>query len=508
MSPGRSRRKEAPAGDALPRLADPFASVPRPVLTGVRGAVAAAHPLAVAAGQEMLQAGGSAVDAAVAAQAVLAVVAPDACGLGGDALALVRLPGGETVAINGAGATAAEPHQRATDAGATVTVPGIVDAWDQMAERWSRLPLSQVLAPATRLARSGIPMAPRLARAVADQHGRLLAGGARDWAIVAAAEGETVVQLELANLLDRIAKERAPAFYAGSVAEAVAAAAARQGGTLVPADLAAHRTIFAPPVTTTWRGMAVMTQPPMAQGILLSMALAGLERLGGLAPDLFDHAAVEMTEAAFAWRSHVGEGAALLDKPLAVDLGRAGGRGGPRAYLHTAGVATADRFGMCVSSLVSVFDDFGSGVFVPEGGFVLNNRAAGFTTAPNDAAPGKRPVHTLAPILVETPAGPLALATPGADGQVQTLLQVLAAAFVAGADLATAVARPRWRSEDGRLLVEAGHAGAERLAALGHRVDTLPLGHMKFGAVVAAGHLGGRPVALADFRRETWAGVA
>jgi gamma-glutamyltranspeptidase/glutathione hydrolase len=500
-------RVKPPIDIAAPRLADPFASVPRPVLAGVRGAVAAAHPLAVAAGQEMLQAGGSAVDAAIAAQAVLAVVAPDACGLGGDALALVRLPEGRTVAVNGAGASPMGFNTQASGAGATVTVPGIVDAWDQMAERWSRLPFATVLGPATRLARAGIPIAPRLARAVADQKSRLVSGGARDWAIVTGGEGAVVDQLQLASLLDRIAKERASAFYSGRVAEAIAAAAQHAGGALDAADLAAHRTVFTDPVTTTWRGMTVATQPPMAQGILLSMALDGLERLGPLSADTLEHAAVEVTEAAFGWRSHVGEGAALLEKPLAVDLTRAAGRGGPRAYLHTAGVATADRFGMCVSSLVSVFDDFGSGVFVPEGGFVLNNRAAGFTTAPNDAAPGKRPVHTLAPIMVEAPGGPLALATPGADGQVQTLLQVLLAAFVAGEDLASAVARPRWRSEDGRLLVEAGHPWAARLAALGHRVETLDLGHMKFGAVVAAGHLGGAPVALADFRRETWAGV-
>jgi hypothetical protein len=142
-----------------------------------------------------------------------------------------------------------------------------------------------------------------------------------------------------------------------------------------------------------------------------------LEGLGEAALANLDHAGIELTEAAFAFRDRVHEGTSLLAQPLRIDLSRASRRGGPRAYLHTAGVAAADRFGTVVSSLLSVFDDFGSGVFVPEGGFVLNNRAGGFTAAPNDARPGKRPVHTLAPMLIETERGALALATPGADGQ-------------------------------------------------------------------------------------------
>ena len=103
---------------------------------------------------------------------------------------------------------------------------------------------------------------------------------------------------------------------------------------------------------------------------------------------------------------------------------------------------------------MSVFDDFGSCVFVPELGFTLNNRAGGFTEGANAAAPGKRPVHTLAPAMVTTSQGVFALATPGADGQVQTLLQVLVAIHREQLDLARAIARPRWRSEDGALLIE------------------------------------------------------
>jgi gamma-glutamyltranspeptidase/glutathione hydrolase len=491
---------------SAPLVADSYSSRIRPVLAGSRGAIAAAHPLATAAGQEILCDGGSAVDAVVAAQAVLSVVSPDACGLGGDGFFLVRTSDGTTTAINGAGASPRGFAGPASDGGASVTTPGIVDAWDQMTERWGRLPLHRILAPAVRLARGGMLVTPGLARAVEAQRNRLVRGGAADWSLVAAEPGGRVVQLELANLLDRIAKERAAAFYFGAMADAVADAVARNGGTLDRADLAAHHTVFAHPVEIAWRGMRVMVQPPQSQGILLAMALKAMdERPAGSDAD---HAGVELTEAAFRCRDRVAEGASLLDEPLGFDPERAGRRGGPRAYLHTAGVAAADRHGMTVSSLASVFDDFGSGVFVPQGGFVLNNRCGGFTAGLNEPAPAKRPVHTLAPVLLETPAGPIGLSTPGADGQVQTLLQVLTAVFERGDDLATAIARPRWRSEDGTLLMESDHPLQEGLRGRGHRVEPMPPGHMKFGSVVAAGVIDGAPVAVSDWRREAWSGVA
>ncbi len=272
-------------------------------------------------------------------------------------------------------------------------------------------------------------------------------------------------------------------------------------------DLAAHRTVIAEPISVDLGPARLLVQPPSSQGVLLAMAAKALFALDALPPDRIDHAGVELTEASFGYRNRAGEGASLLDAPLDFQRDRASRRGGPRAYLHTAGVAAADRFGCCVSSLVSVFDDFGSGVFVPGGGFVLNNRAAGFTAAPNDAAPGKAPVHTLAPALLETPRGPLAFSTPGADGQVQTLLQILARILIEETDIAAAIDRPRWRSENGRLLVEASHPARELLSSLGHDVVEMPDGDMRAGAVTLAGVIDKAPIACADWRRRTWAGA-
>jgi gamma-glutamyltranspeptidase/glutathione hydrolase len=481
----------------------------RAVAVGARGAVAAGHPLAVGAAIETFSRGGNAVDAAVAAQAVVAVVLPDACGVGGDALALVRTPDGVVTAVNGAGPSAAADGWRAADdGGASVTVPGALDAWERLVEHWGRLRLATVVAPAVRIARVGFRLDPALASARSAQEPRLRRGGGTGWSVLETPVGQVVRQPELGDLLEAFGRDGAAILHGGTYAAAVARAVQRTGGDLSVDDLATPPATVARPLSTSWDGGVVHVQPPMSQGVLLAAALRWCDRAAAqVATGAVDHIAVEVTEAVFALRDRCAEGAALLAEPLAVDLVRAARRGGPRSYLHTTGVATADADGTVVSSLASVFDDFGSGTLVPEGGFVLNNRAGGFTAAPNDAAPAKRPVHTLAPALVERGGEVTALATPGADGQIQTLLQILARMRWAGADLADAIAAPRWRSEGGRLLIESGHEAADRLAAAGHELVAMPAGDGRAGAVVAAGLRDGFPVASGDWRRQVSTGV-
>ncbi len=479
----------------------------RPVLRGRFGAVAAAHPLAVAAGQELLTAGGSAADAAIAAQAALCVIMPDACGLGGDMLALVHSPGSNIQAINGTGCAPRALIRADDDGPHSVTVPGIVDAWCTLSRQYGQLPLARALAPAVRLAGAGLRVSAAFAATLRQHRERLLSGGAGSWVLFDAPAGALIRQPELAALLTRVGEEGRAAFYQGTSARHIVQTIGSLGGVLGEDDLANHATVVASPISTAWDGLTLSMQPPMTQGILLNMAVQAFCRLGALVPPIDDHAAIELTNAAFAYRDDVSTGAALLAHELPIDLARASNRGGPRAYLHTAGVACADAQGRVVSSLVSVFDDFGSCVFVPSLGLVLNNRAGGFTAGANAAAPGKRPVHTLAPCLLTTPEGVLALATPGADGQVQMLLQVLKGLQLQGLDLATAIARPRWRSEDGALLIEQSHAQLEPLLALGHRIKRCADGDVRFGAIVSAGFLGGEPVAAADWRRDTSAGV-
>ncbi|MEO5832304.1 MAG: gamma-glutamyltransferase [Nakamurella sp.] len=476
-----------------------------------RGAVSSGHPEATSAAVRILAAGGTAADATIAAQAVIATVMPHAAGLGGDMLALIHGPGGSVHAVNGLGRSpAVRPPVYAADGGSSVTVPGLVDGWVVMHRRWGRLPLTEVLADAIRFAAEGYLVDERLARAARIQGPRISGFGGADWALLATPAGSLWRQPEVGRLLEDIARHGRDAFYTGAAARSLAAAVSREGGALTTEDLAVHVTAEPPPVQTAWAGGRLYVQPAPSQGVLLAMAARWVQQEKNLPSEGWDHVLVEATEAAFAHRADAaGDPERLLSIDLDVDRHRARRLGGPRGYLHTAGVAVADADGMVLSSLVSVFDDFGSGVFVPDLGIVLNNRAAGFTVGANAPGPGRRPVHTLAPALtVDRRGRPLAVATPGADGQVQTLLQVLTRTRFTRDSVAQAISAPRWRSEAGRLLIESGHPATGDLAARGHDVVVRENGDDVFGAVVAAGVDADGPFAAADWRRTVTKGTA
>lgn len=481
----------------------------RPITTAGTGAVSAAHPLAAGAGLMVLGRGGNACDAMIAAQAALAVVAPASCGLGGDMLALIHEPARGTRAVNGTGAAPMDPtFHGVTSPALSVTVPGLVAGWCDANRSFGKLSLSACLAPAVDMARNGCTLSDGDRVSIGEQRERLFLGGALNWAVVRDGIGKAPVrQPEIAKLLERIGAEGEAAFYDGAIASAIERAVQKRGGLLTRGDMRRHRSFVGEPITVDYQGGTVEVQPPMTQGVLLALSLKSLQEISVAEAASLDHLCVELTEASFQYRARVAEGKALLNEPLDINLTRASGRGGPRAYLHTAGVATADAEGQVCSSLVSVFDSFGSCILVPEGGFVLNNRAEGFTDAPNDAGPGKRPVHTLAPMIFRKGKKVTALATPGADGQVQTLLQILAKIGAGDADLAAAIHAPRWRSEDGVLLVATEHPEAEHLKSLGHQVVMRPDADLCFGGVVCAGFEAGRPFAGSDWRREVWHSV-
>jgi gamma-glutamyltranspeptidase/glutathione hydrolase len=472
------------------------------------GAVSTAHPLATEAGRSVLAAGGNAVDAAIAAQAALAVVAPQACGVGGDAIVLVHEPGGDVTSVHGAGRwSEAAGSLPIRDDASSVTVPGAVRAWGLLAERFGRRSLAEDVAPAVRLAEDGFTPDQSLVEAVEEERPRLQRGGAGAWALLpSAVAGAVAPQPELARTLRSIGDDGPEAFYRGPLADAMVRAVRGGGGALTPDDLSSHETLVGEPVQTTWQGRDLLVARPPSQAILAAIALRALERFGPLPPDRADHLRVEAILGAFRFRDRACEGAALLGEPLELDPDGTRGGSGPRPFLHTAGVSVAGSDGLVVSSLVSVFHHFGSATFVPEGGFTLNNRAACFTQSPNDPRPGKLPVHTLSPILVRSDEGIRALATPGADGQVQSLLQVLTA-HEDGGDWDLAMAAPRWRCDSGRLLIERSHPGREALAGLGHAIEVRDDGDGTFGSMTSAGVTDGRPFALSDWRRTTSSGV-
>jgi gamma-glutamyltranspeptidase/glutathione hydrolase len=475
----------------------------RPIVWGQRGAAGTAHPLATAAAQEILASGG--VDAAVAAQAALAVVLPQSCGVGGDSVGLVHRPSGEPAAFIGSGVVPRASSGHVGDDGSAVTVPGAVDAWSSLVEAFGRRSLGEVLRPAIRLARDGIRVDEHLVRAVAAQRSRLERGGARHWSLLRARVGESLRQPELAALLESLAELGADTFYGGAIAAAIVDAVRGDGGSLAVEDLAHHATVLAAPIEASWRGQVVLMPPPPSQAVLLGMVLRSWDRGVPTDESLDDHAQIELVKAAFEFRDQIWDRPDLLEVQLDVDARGIAPNAETRPYLHTAAVATADADGNVVSSLVSLFDDFGSGTFVPQGGFVLNNRAAGFTRPPNHARPGVRPVHTLAPVMLRNRDEVTAVATPGADGQVQTLLQVLARGSMGWSG---AISAPRWRSEGSRLLVARDHPNADALKGQGYDVELLDGGDVRFGSVVVAGVDGSHPLAVTDWRRQSWAGAA
>jgi gamma-glutamyltranspeptidase/glutathione hydrolase len=490
----------------------------RPLLRGGRGALACGHPLAASAGAAILHAGGNAVDAATAAGAVLLVVLPDACGLGGDALALVRTPDGRELAYNGSGAAPAALRGAIPAEGAgAAAVPGAIAALADLHAAHGVLPWERVLAPAIALARDGVPLTAALRGAI-ERNRQRLERTAPAWPPLdgALAVGSRLLQPELAALMRAIAEDGPAALYEGAPAEAIAAASARSGGFMSADDLRAHRTPVLAPVVRSRLGARISAQPPVSQALLVLIALGALEACGPADGSDRTHALIEAISGAFAYRDAIGADGAdagmLADASVPIDPERASGGLGARGGSHTTAVAAADSDGVVVSMLLSVFAEFGSGVRVPEGGFFLNDRLHGFTAGANSAAPGRRPVHTLSPLLVEEGSRAYALCTPGADGQVQTLSQILTAVLLGGVALPDAIAAPRWRVVGEELVVEASFDPAVRgaLARRGHRIVELPDGVMQFGAAACAGidATTGTTFAAADPRQEVWATAA
>lgn len=494
-----------------------MSAIVRPLLRGPRSAIAAAHPLAVAAGSDVLAAGGNALDAAIAAAAALAVVTPDACGLGGDALLIVRRAGESPVAFLGAAALPRRPLLPITVYGpASAGVPGAVAAWCAAHARFGRHALADVLAPSVELAAGGFPASAGLIEALSRRRERLQAGAA-GWSVLGATTGSTLRQPQLANTLRTICGEGAAGFYSGPVAAATVASVRGAAGEGISAeDLAGYSVIGEPPSTGGYGRARISVVPAPSQAALALLALEALEPAPPPGSPDGEHAAIEAIKQAFERREALTAGTdleTLRRTPLPLPGARASALNRPTAADHTAAVTSADADGTVVSMLVSVFHEFGSGVLVPDTGFLLNNRLsslAGSGSLPADLRPGERPPHTLSPMLLELDRRCVALATPGADGQVQTLVQLVRRLVDTDTGLSEALHLPRWRAVAGRLAIEMSFDPKVRqtLVARGHAVDVHDDGNPLFGAVAAAGTDGATGVVCAsDPRREVWAAV-
>jgi gamma-glutamyltranspeptidase/glutathione hydrolase len=492
--------------------------------------VTAIDHLAAGAGVEMLRRGGSAADAAVATSAVLAVTSQHLCGMGGDLWAVVHPgPGQDPVALNASGraGSGADP-ERLRRAGhrsipgafdpAAVPVPGCVDGWVALHDRFGRLPFAAVLAPAQRYAEEGFPASPGLVAALPQVIG--LPEAADYGPAGTVAPGTMIRRPGVARALADIARGGRDAFYGGEFGTGLLAVGA---GEYTEADLARSQADWVPALHTEAWGHRIWTAPPNSQGYL---TLAGAWIASGLdLPDdpgdpVWAHLLIESARQAGHDRLEVlhegADGEALLDpvrlgpRRAAIDVRRAAPLGSPGHAGDTIGLCAVDTDRQGVSLIQSNASGWGSGLIVPGVRIFLHNRGQGFSLEPGHPAaygPGRRPPHTLCPTLVTTIDGGglrAVLATMGGDSQPQILLQLLARVLrsrqgpgeaVAAGRFSLAAARgpdgvpsgdgfSTWR-EAGRVMVrvegQSPPGWAAALAATGHDVAVDPAWSSSFG---------------------------
>lgn len=498
----------------MPQLGYSF----RPVALGLDGMVASAHPLATLAGVEVLKAGGTAADAAVAVNGVLAVTQPNNCGVGGDIFCLYHEAATRRVHfLDGAGrsgsrAGLAELRRRGLDAlpvlgPATVSVPGCVRGWAMLLERFGTRPLGELLQPAIRCAERGFPVSSIVSQAIAELSP---VNGDPEWHRVFEPRGrppvlgEVFAQPELARTLHGLAAEGPDLFYRGRVAAAIAARMATDG-FLAPDDLAAHTGAWGTPISTRYRDHTVWQTPPPTQGLaaLLSLnLLAGFPRAQHPLHSVDHlHLLIEMVKLAYADRDRwIGDPEharvpveRLLDPAYAARRRRQFDPRKAGAYVpgepegDTTAFVVVDRQGDMVSVIQSLFSAFGSGVVAPGTGVVLQNRGRHFSTDPAHPAafaPRKRPFHTLIASIVTRDDRPvLGLATMGGNGQAMFHTQIVGNVLDYGLDIQEAIERPRFLigaflpGDAADTLHVERRVGAEVIAGLadrGHPVKAAP----------------------------------
>ncbi|MGH7012837.1 MAG: gamma-glutamyltransferase [Stellaceae bacterium] len=471
---------------------------------------ATSHPLATLTAIEVLRAGGNAVDAAIAASALLCVVEPQMTGIGGDCFVLYSPRAGLPKALNGSGRapgktavawyaergikeiTSRSPH--------AVTVPGAVDAWLTLHAEYGTKEWAALLQPAIQLAETGMRLAPRVAFDFALEHAqfehdadavKVLKPNGKILSV-----GDTLKFLALAATLRRVARDGRKGFYEGPVAQDIVAKLNAVGGLHTLEDFAAQRSEWVTPISTDYRGYDVFECPPNGQGLAALMMLrvfAGYD-LGESKLSDADriHLLAETAKSAYAERDAVFGDPAQVKVPVerllseewahaaraAIRMDRAGV---PVAlefaeHKHTVYLCIVDRDRNCISFINSLFDTFGCGIMAPRSGVLLHSRGKTFRTVPghpNAIAPGKRPLHTIIPgMLMKGGRAVMPFGVMGGHYQASGHAHYLSQILDRGMNLQAAAEEPRSFAIDGVLQLERGvsEAVAADLARRGHKV--------------------------------------
>lgn len=506
----------------------PLRSEPHLHATGAGWAVASPHRAGSEAAAAVFANGGNAVDAALAAATMLTVVYPNQNSIGGDLLALVGTAAGEVRFINASGAAARAvdvdalvAHRDAMPVGGAepVTVPGVVSGWSALAEGWGRLGrrgLSVSLRQAAEVARDGISVAPGLGRDLEREQETLAADPGmrdiffRDGAILRA--GEALRQPALAATLVALADDGANAMYEGAIGASLLHFLAVRGSALTAADFGEHTVDVEPALSAKFDGEEYLSSGANSQGVFFLEALNALEQLRQAAPDrpmdpagadagvvatVLAHAAADRDAHSADPRFSAVPVHWLLSHERAVELARLADSGRGVATVHaiaapasgdTVAVVAADAEGNWISLIQSVFHCFGAGILDPATGIVLHNRGASFSLrpdSPNRVAGGKRPLHTLMPVLVRR-EGRL-VGTHGAmGGRAQPQIHAHLALHIArGLTVGEATMAPRWvlgameagvtdRRRLVRVEADVPSAAVDAISEAGLTVRTLP----------------------------------
>lgn len=514
----------------------PYSSRRMPVFA--ENVVSTSQPLATMAGIQMLQAGGNAVDAAVAAAIALTVVEAPMNGIGADAFAILW-DGKQLHGLNGSGRAplAWNPdrfqglEEMPFHGWDSVTVPGAVDSWVQLSERFGKLSFEALFQPAINYARNGFLLSPKTAgvwaqhKSMADEFPAFRDTFFPDGRVPQT--GERILLADHAETLEKIAATRGEAFYRGELAERIAAAAAEDGGAMTEEDLAAHHADWVKPISVDYRGRTLHEIPPSGQGIMALIALGILEHfdISGVLLDSADsiHLQVEaIKKASRAVFDHLGDietmkvsPADLLDPDIAktaasqIDMRTASEPAFPLPVSHdTVYMTTADASGMMVSFIQSNFKGFGSGIVVPGTGIAFQNRGWGFSLEPghaNEVGPGKRPYHTIIPGFVTELGKPLmSFGVMGGHVQAQGHVQMMVRMFDYGQNPQAAMDAPRWHLREDFMLAmeESMDAGVQQdLIDRGHKPIVDPQIYL-WGGAQAIAKLPNGYVGASDSRKD------
>jgi gamma-glutamyltranspeptidase/glutathione hydrolase len=496
-----------------------FTKAARPVIMGQNGMVSSGHPLGALAGVKMLQEGGNAVDAALAAAFVMAVVKPEASGPGGDLFALVYMKkSGKVEALNSSGPAPVKAssdyfHDRGLKSipqsgPLSIAVPGAVDGWLELHKKYGTKDLAQLVADAVRIARQGFPISQEFAESInevgaefpwIDGFYRQPLGGAKP--------GKILVQRGLADVLEKIAQKGRDGFYAGEVADKICATIRSEGGLLAQEDFRTVVCQWMEPLSSTYRDTVVYEQPPVSQGFMvlemLNIAEGWPMNDGTMSRADMIHCQVAAKKLAFEDRIRYLEDPAFGDPRIALLISKEHAakrrelvaeimnrRAAAAAHQSsdTTYLCATDRDGNAISFIQSVFAPFGSRVIGGDTGVIMNNRLCSFGLDPakaNALEPGKRPAHTLNTYLLFRRDEVFAAGgSPGADDQPQTNFQLIHDLVDLNMDPQSAVEAPRWSHQPGTpprdqlpesLRVEEGYdlATLDGLRKKGHKVSVV-----------------------------------